>query len=73
MYQNNIPSIPVVDKEGKIITSLSASDVRGLTKEKMRSLLLPVEEYLFQIHGERPNDPSINFFFFKKNNSTFLK
>jgi len=37
--------IPVVDKSGDIVTTLSASDLRGLNKNSFKTLLLPVLDF----------------------------
>lgn len=46
MQQKDVAALPVVDENGSIITTLSASDLRGLTKAEVENLSLPVLEYL---------------------------
>jgi hypothetical protein len=47
----DIPALPVVDKTGDVVATLSASDLRGLTKPTFSSLLLPVLDFLQQQRG----------------------
>jgi len=46
-----IPALPIVDKTGDIVASLSASDLRGLTNESFGLLLLPVLDFLREVTG----------------------
>lgn len=46
LEQHSIMSAPVVDEDGSIITSISASDLRGLRSHQLSSVLLPVLEFL---------------------------
>eukprot|EP00456_Euglypha_rotunda_P071335 TRINITY_DN6367_c0_g1_i4.p1 TRINITY_DN6367_c0_g1~~TRINITY_DN6367_c0_g1_i4.p1 ORF type:complete len:127 (-),score=20.05 TRINITY_DN6367_c0_g1_i4:112-492(-) len=50
-YGWELSGIPVVDKTGDIVATLSASDLRGLTKETFKNLLLPVLDFLRLVHG----------------------
>ena len=47
----NILSAPVVDENGAILTSLSASDLRGVRSENLKAVLLPTTEYLTNVYG----------------------
>ena len=53
MFLHRKNSIAVVDKEGRIISNLSASDLRGLHHGNVDSLLLPVYEFLETNSRER--------------------
>jgi len=47
----NIHAIAIVDNEGKIVGTLSASDLRGLTSEGLPNLNKPVYQYCKDIGG----------------------
>jgi len=47
----DVPAIPVVDKTGDVVATLSTSDLRGLTKIYFPTLLLPVLDFLRQQRG----------------------
>lgn len=47
----------VVDLDGKLVASLSASDLRGMTNEKLRTILLPVTEFFLAMTGFKPPFP----------------
>mmetsp|Transcript_8250 Transcript_8250/g.16218 ORF Transcript_8250/g.16218 Transcript_8250/m.16218 type:complete len:116 (-) Transcript_8250:513-860(-) len=42
---------PVLDAKGEIVATLSASDIRGMTKENMKDLMLPVVDFLKKRSG----------------------
>jgi CBS domain-containing protein len=46
MYLDNIQGVPVIDRQGNVICNLSASDLRGITLNNIKSLSKPVYEYL---------------------------
>jgi len=46
-----LAGIPIVDKTGDIVATLSASDLRGLNKDSFKNLLLPVLDYLRLVNG----------------------
>lgn len=46
MHINNVHALPVVNSEGVVVSTISASDLRGLTIENIDKLLLPCSEYL---------------------------
>jgi len=47
----------VVDKNGKLVASLSASDLRGMTSENLSTILLPVMEFFPAMTGSRAPPP----------------
>ncbi|CAO3672031.1 unnamed protein product [Rhizopus stolonifer] len=49
---NRLSALPIVDDLGDFVTELSASDLRGLNKERWSSLKKPVVMYLKESHGE---------------------
>jgi CBS domain-containing protein len=53
MFLHRKNAIAIVDKEGRIISNLSASDLRGLHRGNIDSLLLPVYEFLETNSRER--------------------
>lgn len=42
----NLVAAPVVDAQGKVITTLSASDLRGMASSKLKDVLLTATEFL---------------------------
>ena len=42
----------VVDENGRLVASLSASDLRGMTNAKLRTILLPVMEFFPAMTGK---------------------
>jgi len=46
LYQKKITAAPIVDKNGAVIGTLSASDVRGLRSNNTSDVMLPVLKYL---------------------------
>jgi len=57
MFSHRVPSIGVVDEEDRLIATLSASDLRGITSDKLKFLRLPVMEFVFKMTGEKPFVP----------------
>jgi CBS-domain-containing membrane protein len=51
MYQRDVQALPVVDDKEAIVTTLSTSDTKGIDAQNITSCLLPVLEFLKQIHG----------------------
>jgi len=47
----------VVDSQGKIVASLSASDLRGMTDEKLKTIFLPVLEFFPAMTGAKASIP----------------
>jgi len=45
-FNMNIQAAPVVDSSNRIVATLSVSDLRGITKESFKNLLLPVLDFL---------------------------
>lgn len=57
MCQHDINAIPVVSENGKLMTVLSASDLRGLTSNLIQRVTLPVLDFLKEArrgHVRRP-------------------
>jgi len=54
MFDNEITSVAVIeDTNSKIVANLSASDLRGLTVDRLKLVKLPVLEFLKQTQGDR--------------------
>eukprot|EP00013_Stygamoeba_regulata_P028216 CAMPEP_0177652176 /NCGR_PEP_ID=MMETSP0447-20121125/12969_1 /TAXON_ID=0 /ORGANISM="Stygamoeba regulata, Strain BSH-02190019" /LENGTH=304 /DNA_ID=CAMNT_0019155361 /DNA_START=64 /DNA_END=978 /DNA_ORIENTATION=- len=51
MVRSQVLGLAIVDDEGRIVGSLSSSDVRGLTPAKLKNVILPVPEYLRNVTG----------------------
>eukprot|EP00472_Partenskyella_glossopodia_P011352 CAMPEP_0197522688 /NCGR_PEP_ID=MMETSP1318-20131121/7786_1 /TAXON_ID=552666 /ORGANISM="Partenskyella glossopodia, Strain RCC365" /LENGTH=248 /DNA_ID=CAMNT_0043075139 /DNA_START=256 /DNA_END=1002 /DNA_ORIENTATION=- len=50
----NLASLPIIDdKNGSVVGNLSESDLRGMTKDLLGTLTLPVGEYLEKLHGKK--------------------
>jgi CBS domain-containing protein len=47
----------VLDLDGHLVASLSASDLRGMTNEKLKLILLPAPEFFFAMSGTKPPPP----------------
>lgn len=56
MIEHEASACPVVDEEGRLVTNLSASDLRGLTSERLPLLSLKVREFFTSFAGQ-PNRP----------------
>jgi len=52
MYEEHITALPIVNKEGKLITTLSSSDTRGLNRKNLGDIMLTILDYLKKRHGE---------------------
>jgi len=48
MEQRGVPALAVVDDDGVLLDCLSASDLRGMTRETVTDILLPVQDFLRQ-------------------------
>jgi len=59
MLDSKINACAVVDKDGVMVASLSPSDLRGLTNEKLQTILLPVMEFFPAMTGARASPPLI--------------
>jgi len=56
MWDYKITAVPVVDGSGKIIATLSVSDLRGITSDRINDLELPVISFLQTVHkGKSPH------------------
>lgn len=51
LEQHSIMAAPVVDEQGAIVTTISASDLRGLRSHQLSSILLPVIDFLKKQRG----------------------
>lgn len=49
MFIDNIQAVPVVNRQGQIVANLSASDMRGISVDNLKTLSLPVFEFLESI------------------------
>lgn len=57
MFAHMVPAIAVVNEEKKLVSTLSASDLRGVSSEKLENLLSPVMDFLQIQLGEKPPVP----------------
>jgi hypothetical protein len=46
LYVHRVSAIAIIDHRKRLVANLSASDLRGLSKETLEELMLPVFEYL---------------------------
>ncbi|KAJ3387832.1 hypothetical protein HDU92_001784, partial [Lobulomyces angularis] len=53
LYLHRVSAVAVVNAKGELIANLSASDLRGMTKERMEDLLLPVFDFLEKTSSKR--------------------
>jgi CBS domain-containing protein len=51
MAQHKLSAVPVVDKEGKIVSNFSASDLLGLNENNFQYLQHSVKDFLHKMHG----------------------
>merc|ERR1711974_381077 len=51
MVREQVQAVAVIDEEGKLVGNLSASDVRGLSSEKVKLVSSPFAEYIKQLTG----------------------
>ena len=55
MFIDGLQGIPIVNHNGEVVGNLSASDMRGVTLENLKSISLPVYEFLEKM-GRKPED-----------------
>ena len=55
MFIDRLQGVPIVNHNGEVVGNLSASDMRGVTLESLKSISLPVYEFLEKM-GRRPED-----------------
>jgi len=48
MYYNKVSAVAVVDTDGKLVANISASDLRGVSKNGLSSLLYTVKSFLLR-------------------------
>jgi len=53
MHVKDIQAVPVVDDQGVIVSTLSTSDTKGLDANNITKCLLPVIDFLKEMHGGR--------------------
>eukprot|EP01125_Pyxidicula_operculata_P011873 TRINITY_DN3885_c0_g1_i3.p1 TRINITY_DN3885_c0_g1~~TRINITY_DN3885_c0_g1_i3.p1 ORF type:complete len:282 (+),score=45.68 TRINITY_DN3885_c0_g1_i3:77-922(+) len=51
MYQHRVHGLPVISKRNKLVSTLSSSDIKNISKDTINWLELPVGIYLKRIHG----------------------
>jgi len=56
LQHNELSALPIVDKSGKLIDTLSASDFRGVNLENLKDTLLPVCDFLKKARGKMEFD-----------------
>jgi len=49
----------IVDLDGRLVASLSASDLRGMTNDRLKAILLPVMDFFSAMTGFKPPPPLI--------------
>ncbi|ORX81580.1 CBS-domain-containing protein [Basidiobolus meristosporus CBS 931.73] len=55
MSESNYSAVPVVDSDGKLVTALSAADLRGLNPKAFNNLTKAIPEFLKETdHGRTP-------------------
>jgi len=57
MLDSKCEACAVLDREGRIVATLSASDLRGMSDDKIKTVLLPVMEFFPAMTGMRPLAP----------------
>jgi len=57
MFAHMVPAVAVVGEGKKIIATLSASDLRGITSEKLENIISPIMDFLNSQNGEKPAVP----------------
>jgi len=57
MIESGINACAVLDHEGRILASLSPSDLRGLTSQKLKYILYPVMQFFVSMTGVRADHP----------------
>jgi CBS domain-containing protein len=61
MTSDKVPALAVVDKKGKLVGNLSASDLRGMSTKRLKEAVKPVTEFLESIHGSVRDPITISF------------
>jgi len=56
LQHNELSALPIVNKSGKLIDTLSASDFRGVNLENLKDTLLPVCKFLKKARGRMEYD-----------------
>jgi CBS domain-containing protein len=59
MLDAKVDACAVVDRGGRLVASLSASDLRGMTSENLSTILLPVMEFFPAMTGARAPAPLV--------------
>jgi len=54
LLRHDVSAVAVVDENGKLVDTLSASDLRGCAEENLHSLTMPVREFLASHPRQRP-------------------
>jgi len=57
MIDSKSNACAVVNNQNKIVASISASDLRGMTNEKLKTILLPVMDFFPAMTGSKPPPP----------------
>jgi len=52
MLEHEVSACPVVDEQGRLVTNLSASDLRGLASENLGTISLPVMQFFPTFTGK---------------------
>jgi CBS domain-containing protein len=59
MFNKHVRALPVVDENGILIATLSASDLRGISNSSLSSVKLPVQQFLEVMQGGKPPHPVV--------------
>ena len=51
MWRENVHALPVLNEKGEIVATLSSSDLKELTPQKLQTVLFQPLEFLQAIHG----------------------
>jgi len=51
MTSEKVPAVAVVDDKEKLISTLSASDLRGMTARRLKEAIKPIREFLLSTRG----------------------
>jgi len=57
MFDEGVSALAIVDKNGRLVANLSASDLRGLTEDKLKFLGLPISKYLKAVGSSKLRKP----------------
>jgi hypothetical protein len=59
MLDSRADACAILDMDGRIVASLSATDLRGMTNDRLKTILLPILEFFPAMTGSRPSPPLV--------------